>query len=134
MRLILALVLVMFVLAGKVSADEPVDLELVLLADASRSIVFLQGAYGYRDVESGRKLRYQIDADGNPLFSLRGAPLLTLLVVGCSSWPPAPQQIPSPWPRSARPGAACSCTAMSMPHSSWGKRAVPPFAREWRRG
>ncbi len=49
-----------------------------IIAAASRSVVFLQGAYGYRDVESERMLRYRTDADGNPLFSLRGQPLLTL--------------------------------------------------------
>ena len=49
-----------------------------VIAEATRSIVFLQGAYGFRDIESGRMLRYQIDADGKPLFSLRGQPILTL--------------------------------------------------------
>jgi S1-C subfamily serine protease len=49
-----------------------------IIAEATRAIVFLQGAFGFRDVESGRMLRYQTDADGNPLFSLRGQPLLTL--------------------------------------------------------
>lgn len=49
-----------------------------IIAEASRSIVFLQGAYGYQDVESGLKLRYRTDDEGNPLFSLRGQPLLTL--------------------------------------------------------
>ena len=49
-----------------------------IIAAATRATVFLQGAYGYRDIASGRMLRYQTDADGNPLFSLRGQPLLTL--------------------------------------------------------
>ncbi|MGD8838031.1 MAG: serine protease [Gammaproteobacteria bacterium] len=49
-----------------------------IIAEATRATVFLQGAFGFRDIESGRMLRYQIDADGNPLFSLRGQPLLTL--------------------------------------------------------
>ena len=49
-----------------------------IIAAATRATVFLQGAYGYRDVASGRMLRYQTDDDGNPLFSLRGQPLLTL--------------------------------------------------------
>ncbi len=49
-----------------------------VIAEAARSIVFLQGAYGFRDIESQRMLRYQTDADGRPLFSLRGQPLLTL--------------------------------------------------------
>ncbi len=49
-----------------------------IIAEATRAIVFLQGAYGYRDAASKRPLRYQADADGQPLFSLRGQPLLTL--------------------------------------------------------
>lgn len=49
-----------------------------VIAEATRSIVFLQGAYGYRDIQSQRMLRYQTDGDGRPLFSLRGQPLLTL--------------------------------------------------------
>ena len=49
-----------------------------IIAEATRSVVFLQGAYGFRDTESGRMLRYQTDAEGNTLFTLRGQPLLTL--------------------------------------------------------
>ncbi len=49
-----------------------------IIAAATRAIVFLQGAYGFRDVESQRVLRYEVDDDGNPLFSLRGQPLMTL--------------------------------------------------------
>lgn len=49
-----------------------------VIAQATRSIVFLQGAYGFRDIESQRMLRYQTDAEGRPLFSLHGQPLLTL--------------------------------------------------------
>lgn len=49
-----------------------------IIAEATRAIVFLQGAYGYRDTASGRMLRYQTDIDGRPLFSPRGQPLLTL--------------------------------------------------------
>ena len=49
-----------------------------IIAEATRSIVFLQGAYGFRDTKSGRMLRYQTDVDGNTLFTLRGQPLLTL--------------------------------------------------------
>jgi S1-C subfamily serine protease len=48
-----------------------------VIAAATRATVFLQGAYGYREIESGRMLRYRTDADGNPMFSLRGQPLLT---------------------------------------------------------
>jgi S1-C subfamily serine protease len=49
-----------------------------IIAEATRSIVFLQGAYAFRDRASERMLRYQIDDEGNPLFTLRGQPLLTL--------------------------------------------------------
>jgi hypothetical protein len=49
-----------------------------IIAEATRSIVFLQGAYGFRDTETNRMLRYQVDAEGNTLFTLRGQPLLTL--------------------------------------------------------
>jgi S1-C subfamily serine protease len=49
-----------------------------IIAQATRSIVFLQGAYAFRDSESTRMLRYRVDEEGNPLFTLRGQPLLTL--------------------------------------------------------
>ena len=49
-----------------------------VIAEATRSIVFLQGAFGFRDIETQRMLRYRTDRDGSPLFSLRGQPLLTL--------------------------------------------------------
>lgn len=49
-----------------------------VIAEANRSIVFLQGSFGFRDIESGRMLRYLTDEEGRPLFSLRGQPRLTL--------------------------------------------------------
>ena len=49
-----------------------------IITGAAQAIVFLQGAYGYRDTETQRMLRYRIDEEGRPLFSLRGQPLLTL--------------------------------------------------------
>ena len=49
-----------------------------VIAAATPSVVFLQGAWGYRDIETGLMLRYRVDEDGNPLFNLRGRPLLTL--------------------------------------------------------
>lgn len=49
-----------------------------IIAEAARSIVFLQGAYAFREIETRRMLRYKIDAEGNPLFTRRGQPLLTL--------------------------------------------------------
>ncbi len=49
-----------------------------VISAATSAVVFLQGAWGYRDVESQRMLRYEVDEDGDPLFSLRGQPLLSL--------------------------------------------------------
>lgn len=49
-----------------------------VIAEATRSIVFLQGSFGFRDVESGRMLRYLTDEEGRPLFSFRGQPRFTL--------------------------------------------------------
>ena len=48
-----------------------------IIAEATRSVVFLQGSYAFRDIETQRMLRYQTDEDGNTLFTLRGQPLLT---------------------------------------------------------
>ena len=58
--------------------EERSDASQRVIASATRSIVLLQGAFGFRDLESQRLLRYQTDEEGNPLFSLRGQPLLTL--------------------------------------------------------
>ena len=49
-----------------------------VIAEATRAVVFLQGAYGFVDTASGRPLRHRVDTDGYPLFNLRGQPLLTL--------------------------------------------------------
>lgn len=49
-----------------------------VIAEATRSIIFLQGAYAFRDAETGRMLRYRIDEEGNSLFSFRGEQLFTL--------------------------------------------------------
>ena len=49
-----------------------------VIASAMRSIVFLQGAYGFREKESGRMLRHAVDAQGNLLMLPRGQPMLTL--------------------------------------------------------
>lgn len=49
-----------------------------IIAGATRSIVFLQGSYAFRDVESGRMLRYQTDEEGNLLYTLHGQLLLAL--------------------------------------------------------
>ncbi len=49
-----------------------------VITAATPSVVFLQGAWGYRDIETGSLLRYPVDADGNPLVNLRGRPMLSL--------------------------------------------------------
>jgi len=49
-----------------------------VIASATPSIAFLQGAYGFRNTESGDMLRYTVTDEGRPLFSPRGQPLLTL--------------------------------------------------------
>ncbi len=49
-----------------------------VIADAGPSVVFLQGAYGFREPESGRYLRHHVDADGRKLMSPMGQPFLTL--------------------------------------------------------
>ncbi len=49
-----------------------------VIAEATRSVVFLQGAYGFRDTASERMLRYRVNDEGQPLLSYRGEPLLTL--------------------------------------------------------
>ena len=49
-----------------------------IIARAARSIVFLQGSYGYRDTETERMLRYLTDDEGHTLYSMRGQPQLTL--------------------------------------------------------
>ncbi len=49
-----------------------------VIAEATRSVVFLQGAYGFRDTSSERMLRYSLKDEGETLFSYRGEPLLTL--------------------------------------------------------
>lgn len=49
-----------------------------IIAAASPSIVFLQGAYGFRDRSSKRMLRQVLDDDGLPMMSPFGQPLLSL--------------------------------------------------------
>lgn len=45
-----------------------------VLANASRSVVFLQGAYGFIDPESRRPLRFSVGPDGRPLLTAAGEP------------------------------------------------------------
>jgi len=37
-----------------------------VIADAAHSIIFIQGAYGFEDPETGERLRLAVDADGEP--------------------------------------------------------------------
>lgn len=49
-----------------------------VISSAKQSIVFLQGAYGFRNKETGQMLRHSVNEEGRPLLSPRGQPLLTL--------------------------------------------------------
>jgi len=49
-----------------------------VIAQSASSVVFLQGAYGFHEAETGRMLRHVVDNDGRPLISHIGQPLLTL--------------------------------------------------------
>ena len=49
-----------------------------VIAESISSIMFLQGAYGFRERSSGRMLRHVVADDGSPLISPRGQPLLSL--------------------------------------------------------
>ncbi|MGI9319148.1 MAG: trypsin-like peptidase domain-containing protein [bacterium] len=49
-----------------------------IITTAASSVVFLQGAYGYREIETGRMLRHAVDDDGKPLLNVLSQPMLTL--------------------------------------------------------
>jgi S1-C subfamily serine protease len=49
-----------------------------VIAQSRASIVFLQGAYGFRHAESGRMLRQVLGEDGKPRMLAGGIPLLSL--------------------------------------------------------
>ena len=49
-----------------------------VIAESMSSVMFLQGAYGFRESLSGRMLRHVVDDDGRPLISPLGQPLLSL--------------------------------------------------------
>jgi S1-C subfamily serine protease len=49
-----------------------------VIAMAAASVVFIQGAYGFRDEESGKMLRHVLGEDGKPLLLSNGLPLLSL--------------------------------------------------------
>ncbi len=49
-----------------------------IIAQSVSSVVFLQGAYSYRETATDRMLRHVVGKDGQPLLTLRGDPMLTL--------------------------------------------------------
>lgn len=49
-----------------------------VIANSYRSIAFLQGAYGFRHIESRKMLRHVLDPDGLPVFLPTGQPLLSM--------------------------------------------------------
>jgi S1-C subfamily serine protease len=49
-----------------------------VIAESMPAVIFLQGAYGFREKSSRRMLRHVVDEDGHPLISPLGQPLLTL--------------------------------------------------------
>ena len=58
--------------------EERTEASARVIAAAMRSVIFLQGAYGFRDTKTNRMLRYVVDGEGQVLLSPRGQPLLTL--------------------------------------------------------
>ena len=50
-----------------------------VVLDASRSVVFLQGSYGFLDKDTAQPLRYAgLDDSGRPIVDLQGDPIVTL--------------------------------------------------------
>jgi len=49
-----------------------------IIAQSVSSVVFLQGAYSFREKSTNRMLRLVVDKNGQPLLSPRGEPMLTL--------------------------------------------------------
>ncbi|NQV98737.1 MAG: trypsin-like peptidase domain-containing protein [Rhodospirillales bacterium] len=60
------------------SLERRTDASSRVIAEATPSVLFLQGAYGFRESSSGRLMRHVVDADGKPLISPFGQPMLTL--------------------------------------------------------
>ena len=48
-----------------------------VIASASRSVVFLQGAYGFTESKTGRPLRFVVSQDGSPVIGPGGQPTFT---------------------------------------------------------
>ncbi len=49
-----------------------------VIGEASASIVFLQGSYGFVDPENGKPLRFMVGPDGGPVLDPSGSPAVTL--------------------------------------------------------
>jgi len=49
-----------------------------IIAKFTRSVIFIQGEYGYHDPDNGQPLRLMVDEDGNPMRSLFGQPAVTM--------------------------------------------------------
>lgn len=49
-----------------------------VVAESTPSVVFLQGAFGFREKSSGRMLRHVLDASGRPMMLPGGQPFLAL--------------------------------------------------------
>jgi serine protease Do len=49
-----------------------------IISESAPSVLFLQGAYGFRDRSSKKMLRQVVDEDGRPMMSPFGQPLLSL--------------------------------------------------------
>jgi len=49
-----------------------------VIAAAARSVVFLQGAYGFTDPDTGRPLRFVVSEGGNPTIGPGGMPAFTI--------------------------------------------------------
>ena len=68
-------------LAAAVERIESLETRAVAAArvtsEAAGAIVFLQGAYGFSDPESGARLRFAIGPDGKPLGDARSGPVVT---------------------------------------------------------
>lgn len=52
--------------------------EAAVVRAAARSVVFIQGGFGFRDAASGRMLRHVLGPDGRPSTTPSGRPLLSL--------------------------------------------------------
>jgi serine protease Do len=48
-----------------------------VVSEASRAIIFLQGAWVYQERSSGRKMRYVVSEQGGPVLTLDGKPVMS---------------------------------------------------------